>query len=52
MFVTPATPRHGVEDDGVDITAIVKTGVKVHGDVLRIMTNVDGKAAMEAGTQR
>lgn len=47
VLVTPASPGQGVEDDGVGVTAGVKTGVEVHRDVLGIMTNVDGKAAME-----
>lgn len=52
LLVTPASPGQGVKDDGVGVTAAVKTGVEVHRDVLGIMTDVDGKAAMEAGAQR
>lgn len=52
MLVTPAPPGQGIEDDGVDITAAVETGVEVHCDVFGVMTDVDGKAAMEVGTQR
>lgn len=51
-FVTPASPGQGVEDDSVDVIAAGESGVEVHCDVLRVMTDVDGKAAMEAGTQR
>lgn len=45
MLVSPAPPRHRVKDNGVDIITTVKTGVEVQGDVLMVMTNVDGKAA-------
>lgn len=47
MLVTPAPTRHGVEDNCVDITVTVETGVEMHGNVLRIMTNVDGKAVIK-----
>lgn len=44
MLVGPAPPRHRVKDNGVDIITIVETGVEVQGDVLMVVTNVDGKA--------
>lgn len=52
LLITPITPGQAVEDDGVCVVAVVETGVQVHRDVLRIMTDVDGKAAVEAETQR
>lgn len=45
MLVGPAPPRHRVKDNGVDIITIVETGVEVQGDVLMVVTNVNGKAA-------
>lgn len=52
VLVTPAPTRHGVEDNCVDITVTVETGVEVHGNVLRVMTNVDGKAVIKTETHR
>lgn len=45
MLVGPAPPRHRVTDNGVDIITMVETGVEVQGDVLMVVTDVDGKAA-------
>lgn len=51
LLVGPAPPRHRVKDNGVDITTIVETGVEVQGDVLMVVTNVDGKAANTGDTE-
>lgn len=43
LLITPGPPRQVVADDGVG----VKARVEVHGDVLRIVPDVDSKAAVE-----
>lgn len=48
LLATPASPGHTVEDDVI----AGETGVEVQGDVLRVMTDVDGESAIEAGMQR
>lgn len=49
LLVAPASPGQGVADDDVGVAAAVETWVEVQCDVLRVMTDVDGKAATEAG---
>lgn len=48
QLIAPAPTRQCVEDDGVDVTPVIETGIEVQGDVVGIVTNVDGEAATEA----
>lgn len=48
MLVPPAPPGQRVEDDGVVIAAVVEAGVEVQGQVVGVVTDVDGEAEREA----
>lgn len=48
QLIAPAPTRQRVEDDGVDVAPVIETGIEVQGDVVGIVTNVDGEAATEA----
>lgn len=46
-LIAPASPGQRVVYDG----AAAKPGIEVHCNVLRIVANVDGKTATEAGSR-
>lgn len=48
LLLTPRSPRLGVADDGAGL----KSGVEVQRDVLRIMADVEGEAAVEDRGQK
>lgn len=48
VLVPPAPPGQRVEDDGVVIAAVVEAGVEVQGQVVGVVTDVDGEAGREA----
>lgn len=52
MLVSPGPPGQRVEDDGVVIAAVVEAGVEVQGQVVGVVTDVDGEAGREAEVQR
>lgn len=55
LLVSPRPPGQRVEDDGVVVVAVVKAGVEVQGQVVGVMTDVDGEAGrgrwLERGAQ-
>lgn len=55
VLVSPGPPGQRVEDDGVDIIAVVKAGVEVQGQVVGVMADVDGESGrgrwLERGAQ-
>lgn len=51
-LISPAPSRAVVTDDGVGIPTTVKTRVEVQSDVLRVMTDVDGKPGAECEKDR
>lgn len=49
LLVTPAPPGQRVEDNGVDVAAVLKAGVEVQGQVVGVVANVDGEAGVGMG---
>lgn len=44
LLIGPGPPGQRVEDDGVDVAAVIKAGVEVQGQVFRVVADVDGEA--------
>lgn len=44
LLIAPGTPGQRVEDDGVDVAAVIEAGVEVQGQVVRVVADVDGEA--------
>lgn len=51
-LVGPGPPGQRVEDDDVVNAALVEAGVEVQGQVVGVVTDVDGEAGKEAEVQR